>query len=208
MKSHFILELTGSEKVHPVGWSGVGPRLGGYAALHPEKVDRMVLLAPVYDRTGPSDPPDSLPAAGAAFTITTRDAAFRQAWDPSVKCQDQLDPGIRDVIWTSNMNNHQLGATWVTEATGGEGVVRRPGRTIWGWNAERANQISVPTLVIVGEHDSKTRIQETLNLYADLGSADKAHVSLPCTSHYVPWETAYKDLHSLTLQWLRDDPIS
>lgn len=202
----YIRNRTGVEKVHLAGWSGVGPRFGGYAALHPEKVDRMVLLASVYDRAGPSQPPAELPAPGTAFTITTREAGFRKAWDPSVTCENQLDPGIRDVIWQANMDNDELGASWATEKTGGEGVVRRPGRTMWGWNAERAAHIEAPTLVIVGALDSTTRIKETTNLYTDIGGVQKSHVTLPCTSHYVPWETSYQDLHALTLRWLRAEP--
>jgi hypothetical protein len=53
------------EKVDLVSWSRGGPRTGGYAALHPHKVRRMVLYSPaVYDRVGPSDPP---PCPNQAF---------------------------------------------------------------------------------------------------------------------------------------------
>ena len=34
------------EKVSLVGWSLGGPRAGGYAARHPDKVQKLVLLAP------------------------------------------------------------------------------------------------------------------------------------------------------------------
>src|SRR4051812_26419874 len=41
-----IRKLRGVDKVSLVAWSLGGPRAGGYAAQHPEKVNRLVLLAP------------------------------------------------------------------------------------------------------------------------------------------------------------------
>src|SRR5690348_4463557 len=40
----FIRQRTGSATVDLIGWSGGGPRVGGYAAQHPGKVGRVVLL--------------------------------------------------------------------------------------------------------------------------------------------------------------------
>ena len=45
-----IRALRKVEKVSLVAWSLGGPRAGGYAAQHPEKVQRLVLLAPAYNR--------------------------------------------------------------------------------------------------------------------------------------------------------------
>src|SRR5262245_11580795 len=44
------------ERLSLIAWSLGGPRSGGYALLHPEKVQRLVLLAPAYNRTSPADP--------------------------------------------------------------------------------------------------------------------------------------------------------
>src|SRR6478672_6102537 len=46
----FILSLRGVQQVALVAWSLGGPRAGGYAAQHADKVSRMVLLAPAYSR--------------------------------------------------------------------------------------------------------------------------------------------------------------
>src|SRR5690242_14060591 len=43
------------EKVSLVAWSLGGPRAGGYAARHAEKVLKLVLLAPAYGRTGATE---------------------------------------------------------------------------------------------------------------------------------------------------------
>src|SRR5262247_732850 len=53
----YIRSLRHVERVSLVGWSLGGPRAGGYAARHPEKVQRLVLLAPAYGRTGPTEAP-------------------------------------------------------------------------------------------------------------------------------------------------------
>src|SRR4051794_12316660 len=45
------------ERVNLAGWSQGGPRAGGYAAQHPDSVQRLVLLAPAYARGGSDGPP-------------------------------------------------------------------------------------------------------------------------------------------------------
>src|SRR5689334_23081471 len=44
--------LRGVDKVSLVGWSQGGPRTGGYTARNPDKVARLVVLAPAYSRDG------------------------------------------------------------------------------------------------------------------------------------------------------------
>ena len=58
--------LRGVEKVSLVAWSQGGPRAGGYAARNPDKVARLVVLAPAYNRTGPLDAPNPLPSGNAS----------------------------------------------------------------------------------------------------------------------------------------------
>ena len=45
------------QRVNMVAWSLGGPRAGGYAAQHPEKVRSLVLLAPAYSRNAAANPP-------------------------------------------------------------------------------------------------------------------------------------------------------
>jgi pimeloyl-ACP methyl ester carboxylesterase len=204
----FIVHRTGLDRVNLVGWSGGGPRIGGYAAHCPEKVGRLVLLAPAYNRDAPigedtdgSDPPN-LRTHGSAFAICTREFAFANRWDPQVKCANQYDPAIREALWEVVLEQDSIGATWVTPRTGGTGVVRRPSFDWRGWDKTAANSVKAPTLVIVGELDGEVLASRTMDLYSDIGAADKAHVTIECASHYVPWERAYKTLHSLSHRWL------
>ncbi len=104
------------EKVSLIGWSQGGPRAGGYAAQHPEKVNRLVLLAPAYNRTGPAKQPDF---RGVAFN-TQSHAEFTANWDRQVGCPNQYDPAVSDAVWTQMIESDPVGATW------GNGVRRAP----------------------------------------------------------------------------------
>lgn len=53
----YLRRVRNVDKVSLIGWSRGGPRAGGYAALHPEKVDKLFLFAPAFSKLAPSDPP-------------------------------------------------------------------------------------------------------------------------------------------------------
>jgi pimeloyl-ACP methyl ester carboxylesterase len=63
-----LLTLRHVERVNLFAWSLGGPRAAGYAAQHPEKVRKLVLLAPAYKRDTEANPPAEVPANGAAMT--------------------------------------------------------------------------------------------------------------------------------------------
>ena len=60
----YIRALRHVDQVSLIAWSLGGPRAGGYAAQHPEKVQRLVLLAPAYNRKFSTSAPEQLPAEG------------------------------------------------------------------------------------------------------------------------------------------------
>ena len=123
----YIRALRKVEKVSLVAWSLGGPRAGGYAAQHPDKVRSMVLLAPAYNRTADAAAP-ALPRAGVAFNTQSR-AEFVANWDRQVGCTDQFEPSVRDAVWADMIASDPVGATW------GSGVRRAPSTTTWGWNS-------------------------------------------------------------------------
>ena len=49
-----IRRLRGVERVSLIAWSLGGPRAGGYAAQHPEKVHRLIVLAPAMNPNAPA----------------------------------------------------------------------------------------------------------------------------------------------------------
>ena len=77
----YLRRARGVDKVSLIAWSRGGARAGGYAARHPEKVDKMLLLAPGrYSRVAPSDPPPNLPLPGFPGTVLGT-ADFHKDWD-------------------------------------------------------------------------------------------------------------------------------
>ncbi len=88
----YIRALRHVDRVSLLAWSLGGPRAGGYAAQHPEKVDKLVLLAPAYNRGAPAAPPAAA-ATGAAFNTQSR-TEFYANWDRQVGCPAQYDAAV------------------------------------------------------------------------------------------------------------------
>jgi pimeloyl-ACP methyl ester carboxylesterase len=190
----YLREIRGVDKVHMVAWSLGGPRAAGYAAQHPEKVDRIVLLAPAYGRNRSANPPDSIPAPGAAFTKQSRQD-FNNNWGRQIGCADQYDPAVSDAVWQAMLGSDPVGATW------GTGVRRAPRTTVWGWNKDVVAATQTPMLIVSPVHDAQVPPSSVRNLYEDLGSDEKILLDLACSSHNAMWETNHDILFNSTLQW-------
>lgn len=194
----YLRALRNVERVSLVAWSAGAQRVGPYVARHPEKLKYVLFDAPVFTPSSPTNPPATLPVPGFPMTLQTRADLYRLRWDPEVQCADQIEDGVRDAIWDEAMANDDVGRTWGPP----EGVMRVPTRTVWGWNTSAANLISVPALIIVGEHDGFLTAGQ--NLYRDLGTARKVFVKVACGSHFMPWERQHKVLHHVSKNWLKD----
>lgn len=195
----YIRELRGVDKVSLVGWSAGGPRTGGFAARHPDKIDKLVLFAPGYRREGPSGPPAAIPAGDVPMRLQTRDTLENGRWRSTVACDGQIDPGIQRVIWQTVMAYDQRGAVWGPP----HGVMRvRTSAGSWGWNREYAGKVQAPTLILVGEQDRLLGPDE--QLYEDLTGTDaRVLVTMACATHFAVWETTqYRFMHEASREWL------
>ena len=174
----YVRELRGVDRVSLVGWSAGGPRTGGYAARHPEKVDKLILFAPAYRSDGPSAQTGEVPRPGVPMRLQTRETLMDGRWASTIQCQDQVDPDIQDVIWRTIMSYDQLGSVWGPR----HGVmrVRRSGGS-WGWNRDAAAQVRAPTLILVGEQDGLRPSAQTL--YGDLTVDAKVLVTMARCPH-------------------------
>ena len=114
----YIRELREVEKVSLIGWSLGGPRMGGYAARHPEKVEKLFLLAPLYNRTESSVPPGVLPERGLPMTVRTVQSVFK-TWDSQVRCENQFTPAIRDTLRSTILEFDPLAAPGEPRRCGG-----------------------------------------------------------------------------------------
>jgi pimeloyl-ACP methyl ester carboxylesterase len=195
----YVRALRHADKISLVAWSLGGVRAGGYAAQHPEKVAKLVFLAPGYNRMRSATAP-ALPASGIAMNTQSR-ADFDQNWDRQVGCQDQYDPQVSQSVWTNMLASDPVGATW------GTGVRRAPNTTSWGFGPEMVGKMTIPTLMVSGEHDKQADPQRVRDLYADLGSQQKVFIDLACSSHNAMWERNHLLLFRASLEWLRDGTV-
>ncbi|MGH8639586.1 MAG: alpha/beta fold hydrolase, partial [Burkholderiales bacterium] len=191
----FIRKLRGVDKVSLLGWSGGGIRTGTFAQRYPEKIDRYVIWASSnYSRKNPDAAPP-LPKAGAPMSMQIRAVADKR-WQGTQKCEGMIEPGMPELIWSLTKLADPVAATW------GPGGVRAPTRTYWGWNANGAKKITLPTLILVGEQDRL--MKSNLELFDDLGSQQKVFLGVACATHFMNWEKQRRVLHSASIDWLRN----
>src|SRR5205814_4122701 len=161
----YVRALRHVERISLVAWSLGGPRAGGYAGQHPDKIQKLVLLAPAYNRNVSATPPAQA-GSTAAFNTQSRDD-FNVNWDRQVGCADQYERATSDSVWSEMLASDPVGATW------GPGVRRAPQTAGWGWTPALAGETMIPTLMVSGAHDKQVPQQRVQELFADLGATQK-----------------------------------
>jgi pimeloyl-ACP methyl ester carboxylesterase len=190
----FIRSLRGHRalKVNLVGWSRGGMRVIGYAALRPDNVEKVVVLAPTR-----FPPVASVPS----YPMNMADKRdFFVDWDRQIdskNCPQQVDPSIRHALWDSTIALDKLGSGW-----GASGVRRSPAFTAVGWTPDVPGRVQAPTLVIRGALDDQAPEQATRALYDALGGP-KAYVTVSCGSHELVYEKQHTKLLQASAEWLR-----
>ncbi len=197
----FIIDLRQVDRISLVGWSTGTPRAGGFAAMHPEKVDKLVLLAPTP--FFPSDtPPDPMPEPGAPVILQSRDMLINERWQNHVRTAGQVEhPEIREVMWRALMFEDGLGEQWGPD---GVGVMRAPNRMNYGWRANAA-RLGAPTLVVLGEHDNYEKRRDA---WGGLACSHKVFMKIDGASHFVQYERGRHAVHRLTEEWLKNGRIA
>ena len=193
----YIRALRGVDRVNLIGWSRGGPRAGGYAARHPDKVDKLILYAPSYAASQSSMPPSMVPSTGVPMSLQTYEALMQDRWQSGVACERQVDSEIREAIWQSIMSLDSLGSVWRPE-----GVMRVRIADYWGWNEDYAAKVRAPTLIMTGRQDGLLPASEAL--YPDLiGVDNKVLVTMECATHFAVWEASqYRFMHEASRDWL------
>ena len=191
----YIRGLRRVDRVSLLAWSLGGPRAGGYAAQHADKVRRLVLLAPAYGRTSASAPPAKMPPDGVPMNTQSREE-FNVNWDRQVGCAEQYDRGASDAVWSEMLASDPVGATW------GPGVRRAPATAVWGFNQTMVGAMKTPTLMVAGAHDKQVPPERVRDMYTDLGAPEKVFADLACSSHNAMWERNHLALFRASLEWL------
>ena len=191
----YIRKLRDVPRVSLVGWSLGGPRAGGYASRNPDKVAKLVLLAPAYSRDAKQEPPEASPASGVAFNAQSH-ADFTANWDRQVGCANQYDTAAAAAVWRAMLESDPVGASW------GQGVRRAPNTTVWGFGKAAVERMQTPTLMVAGIHDKQVAPERVREYFADLGAENKVLVDLACSSHTAMWEANHLLLFRASLEWL------
>jgi pimeloyl-ACP methyl ester carboxylesterase len=151
-----VRRVTGVERVSLLGWSWGTTIMGGYAAANNDRVERLVLFAPVWLRTTPSPPTGSGPLP--AYRTVTKDAA-RARWLAGVP--EDRKAGLIPEGWFEQWAE----ATWATDPqSAASGLLRAPNGVIRDlrefWLADNPtydpSRITAPTLIAVAEWDQDT----------------------------------------------------
>ncbi len=197
----YVRALRHVDRVSLISWSLGGPRAGGYAAQHPDKVQKLVLLAPAYNRMTAATPPATLPAEGATMNTQSRDE-FIANWDRQVGCPAQYEPEALESVWSQMLESDPVGATW------GSGVRRAPQVTNWGWTTAMVGKTQIPTLMVTGVHDKQVPPERVRDLFTDLGARQKVFIDLGCSSHNAMWEKNHLILFRASLEWLTQGSVN
>jgi pimeloyl-ACP methyl ester carboxylesterase len=196
----YVRALRHVDRVNLAGWSQGGPRAGGYTAQHPDRVQRLVLLAPAYARTGPDGP--VAPRPDAVVFNTQSQKEFDANWDRQVGCGDQYDKDVSRSVWSEMVASDRVGSTW------GAGVRRAPTVPSWGFNKNVVSKSQTPTLMVTGVHDKQVPPALVREYYEDLGAPEKVFVDLACSSHNAMWEKNHLLLFQASLEWFEKGTVN
>ncbi len=196
----YVRALRHVDKVNLAGWSQGGPRAGGFTAQHPERVERLVLLAPAYARSGPDTQP--APRAETVVFNTQSRKDFDTNWDRQVGCEGQYDKDVSRSVWSEMLASDPVGSTW------GDGVRRAPTVPSWGFNRNVVSKMRTPTLMVSGAHDKQVPQARVREYYEDLGAPERVFVDLACSSHNAMWEKNHQLLFEASLEWFQRGTVN
>ena len=209
---NYIRKQSGRNRVSLAGWSRATFRMGLYAAQHPDTVERLAIVGPGYRPDAPSEFPtstrDSLSAGQSArasvprwsFSVRTSGETLA-AWERQRRCDDIVDPVVYEALSNAIRTHNDPGAaTWGTPR-GALYRVPAGSQVDAGWNRTSARQVTVPTLLMVGEHDPRS-VEEAPRLYADISSREKILVKVQCATHFLLFERNHQALHKAFAEFL------
>jgi pimeloyl-ACP methyl ester carboxylesterase len=191
------------DKVNLIGWSWGAMTSGYYASLHSEKLNKLVLYAPLYSFAQHTNigagsnfqnkrKPFEFNYSLGAYRLSSA-AANQARWDGEIPVQDKSE--YREQAVVDAFNTAAL-ATDPTSGTRTPPSLRAPngvmedsfyqatGRRMWN-----ASSIYAPTLVIAGEYDTWSYPEDRDGLMRDLTNVpQKKLVLIKDATHFVLFE--------------------
>jgi pimeloyl-ACP methyl ester carboxylesterase len=187
----FILKRRGVPKLSLMGWSWGTVIMGAYTADHNDKVDRLVLYAPVWLRSSPPSQtaPPPLGAYVAAPMAIARERL--QAGAPDDRKNDLMPANWFEAWSAAALASDPIGSKQEPPVLRSPAGVFQDGRNYW--NVGKAyydpERLKIPTLVVVAEWDQVTPSQGAQALFHKLpGGPNKRLVEIGEGSHILMLE--------------------
>jgi pimeloyl-ACP methyl ester carboxylesterase len=177
---HGLLEHLGIEKAHFIGLSNGGMVVTDFALTYPERVRSLVLASPALSGYEPSgEPPAAIyelfGALGEGNLEGAAEVATRIWADGPFRTPDDVDKNVRErlnAMSRTALKNH------LPDAVQPEGLEPPALGRLW--------EISVPTLVIVGDKDDPSILDIGDVLVSGIAGAE--NVVVPGTAHILNME--------------------
>ncbi len=162
----FVCDRRGVGRLCLVGWSWGTAITSYYTANHDDRVERLTLYAPVWNRTDSS--PSAIHVEGplGAYRTVNRDATINRR-------QNGLDPEQAAKVMPKEWFDMWWEATAAADPDAEPGTIRAPNGVVQDsieyWNAGKPlydpSRITAPVLVIVGEWDLDTKPDLAIKLF-------------------------------------------
>ena len=202
-----ILQRRGIEKLNLLGWSWGTTTMGSYAAQNPQRVNKLVLYAPVWLRKEPLKlPPGPLPA----YRTVTREAA-KQRWLNGVPPEKQkgLIPNGWFEAWAdATFATDQVGAQQTPPVLHAPNGVLDDIQNFWAAGKPKYEpaKITAPTLIIHAEWDQDTPAYMSQALFPLLtNAAAKRYIVIGEGTHTVIMEKNRLQLFNETQLFLDEN---
>ena len=186
-----VIKRRGVSKINLMGWSWGTVITAAYTALNSDKVERLVLYAPVWLRQGPSLVRVDGPLG--AYRTVTADAA-RQRWLTGVaadKQKDLIPSGWFETWGKANLEADPVGAAQNPPVVRAPNGVVEDGGRYWGADTRYydPSKIRVPVLLVHAEWDADTPAYMSQALFPKLtGAPNKRYVVIGEGTHTVMME--------------------
>jgi pimeloyl-ACP methyl ester carboxylesterase len=205
------------DKVTLIGWSWGAMTASYYSSLYIEKVNKLVMFAPLYNF-----PAHPMWGAGSNFQNKRKPYDFNYSvgayrlsanqawWDGQIPVQNKSQYREQAVVEAFNDANLATdptsGSRNPTSQRAPNGVLednfmQATGRPLWN-----ASSIYVPTLVIAGQYDAHSFPEDREGLMRDLTNApSKKLVVIPDATHFLQFEKHRFELYNEVLSFLQSN---
>jgi pimeloyl-ACP methyl ester carboxylesterase len=193
----FVLDETGSDAIHIVGFSWGTAVACVFAARHPGLVENLVLNAPLFGEwnelwierlADPDDPTRINPGLGAYRWI--REGDIRARWDADIPAGARADDYreenvLRGVVETLSSFDSAAGERSEPSFRVPAGALFDLFEIFNGRPLYEPQLVGAPTLVIRGHDDTTSTRSDALALLEALGTTEKRYVEVCPGSHFL-----------------------